>query len=80
MADPTTGMRHVDEPVDDTSSRWTLAMAAPIKAFPAATDGPGGPILAAPTVLADGTKQFELTAGRSPMEVAPGTFVDAWTC
>jgi len=33
----------------------------------------------APTVLADGTKQFELTAAVTPFEVEPGKTVQAWT-
>jgi manganese oxidase len=46
--------------------------------FPAATEGTGNEVLA-PTVLADGTKQFELTAEVTPFEVEPGKVVDAWT-
>jgi manganese oxidase len=53
-------------------------MAKAIKAFPAKTAGLGGQVLA-PTVLADGTKQFELTAAVVKWEVAPGQLVDAWT-
>jgi FtsP/CotA-like multicopper oxidase with cupredoxin domain len=45
--------------------------------FPAATDGTGNAVLA-PTVLADGTKQFELTAEVTPFEVEPGKVVQAW--
>jgi FtsP/CotA-like multicopper oxidase with cupredoxin domain len=54
------------------------AMAAVAKQFPAATAGHGGEELA-PTVLADGTKEFDLTASIVKWEVAPGKFVDAWT-
>jgi manganese oxidase len=46
--------------------------------FPAATEGVGNPILE-PTILADGTKEFELTAAVTKWEVSPGEFVDAWT-
>jgi FtsP/CotA-like multicopper oxidase with cupredoxin domain len=46
--------------------------------FPAETEGKGNQLLA-PTILADGTKQFELTAAITPWEVAPGDFVEAWT-
>lgn len=54
------------------------AMAGVIKAFPAKTDGAGAQPLA-PTVLADGTKQFELTAKTVDWEVEPGRTVEAWT-
>jgi len=54
------------------------AMERSIKAFPAKTQGLGAQDLA-PTVLADGTKQFDLTASVVKWEVEPGRFVDAWT-
>lgn len=54
------------------------AMQASIKAFPAKTRGAGAQELA-PTVLADGTKRFELTAEVVPWEVSPGKTVQAWT-
>jgi manganese oxidase len=54
------------------------AMLETISSFPAATEGTGNEVLA-PTVLADGTKQFELTAAVTPWEVEPGRVVDAWT-
>jgi FtsP/CotA-like multicopper oxidase with cupredoxin domain len=47
-------------------------------AFPAETEGKGNVVLE-PTILEDGTKQFELTAAITPWEVSPGEFVDAWT-
>jgi uncharacterized cupredoxin-like copper-binding protein len=53
-------------------------MMASFKAFPAATEGVGNQPLA-PTVLPDGTKQFELTAQIGKWEVEPGRVVDAWT-
>jgi FtsP/CotA-like multicopper oxidase with cupredoxin domain len=53
-------------------------MATATKAFPAKTAGLGAQVLA-PTVLADGTKQFELTSSVVKWEVEPGRFVDAWT-
>jgi FtsP/CotA-like multicopper oxidase with cupredoxin domain len=53
-------------------------MVASFKAFPAKTTGVGNQILQ-PTVLPDGTKQFELTAERAKWEVEPGRTVDAWT-
>jgi manganese oxidase len=53
-------------------------MARSVQAFPAKTAGLGGQLLA-PTVLADGTKQFELTAEIVKWEVSPRQLVDAWT-
>jgi FtsP/CotA-like multicopper oxidase with cupredoxin domain len=47
-----------------------------IAAFPAKTEGIGAQVLA-PTVLPDGTKQFELTASMTKWEVSPGKTVDA---
>ncbi len=46
-------------------------------AFPAKTEGLGGQDLA-PKVLADGTKEFDLTAKIVKWEVEPGKMVDAW--
>jgi FtsP/CotA-like multicopper oxidase with cupredoxin domain len=54
------------------------AMAETISQFPAETEGIGNQELE-PTVTADGTKHFELTAAITPWEVAPGQVVDAWT-
>lgn len=45
--------------------------------FPAKTTGKGGVPLE-PTILADGTKQWELTASVFQWETDPGTFVEAW--
>jgi manganese oxidase len=53
-------------------------MAASTKAFPAKTAGVGAQLLA-PTVLPDGTKQFDLTAEIVKWEVSPGKSVNAWT-
>jgi len=61
-----------------STEEMDAVMARSIKAFPAKTQGLGAQPLA-PTVLADGTKQFELTAKVVKWEVAPGKFVDAWT-
>ena len=44
-----------------TPEQMDAAMKASIAAFPAKTEGLGAQVLA-PTVLADGTKQFDLTA------------------
>ena len=61
-----------------SNAEMDAAMEKSIKAFPAKTQGVGGQELA-PTVLADGTKQFELTTSIVKWEVEPGRFVDAWT-
>jgi manganese oxidase len=54
------------------------AMKSSTTAFPAKTAGLGGQLLA-PTVLPDGTKQFDLTAQVVDWEVSPGKAVRAWT-
>ena len=51
------------------------AMEKVAKEFPATTAGHGGDLLE-PTVLADGTKQFDLTAKVVDWEVAPGKTVE----
>jgi FtsP/CotA-like multicopper oxidase with cupredoxin domain len=51
--------------------------AARTAAFPAETEGKGG-VLLEPTILADGTKQWELTASVFTWETEPGKFVEAW--
>jgi manganese oxidase len=53
-------------------------MAVRTKAFPAKTAGLGAQLLP-PTVLADGTKQFDLTASIVDWEIEPGKTVKAWT-
>jgi len=45
--------------------------------FPAETEGRGG-VLLEPTVLADGTKQWELTASVFTWETEPGKLIEAW--
>ncbi|HZN13988.1 MAG TPA: multicopper oxidase domain-containing protein [Acidimicrobiales bacterium] len=60
-----------------TAEEMDAGMATSIKAFPAKTAGLGGQTLA-PKVLADGTKQFELTSKIVKWEVEPGRSVDAW--
>jgi FtsP/CotA-like multicopper oxidase with cupredoxin domain len=54
------------------------AMKSSTTAFPAKTAGLGGQLLA-PTVLPDGTKQFDLTSEVVNWEVSPGKTVKAWT-
>ena len=45
--------------------------------FPAKTSGHGNEVLE-PTILADGTKRWELTASEFQWETEPGKFVTAW--
>ena len=61
-----------------SNAEMDAAMEKSIKAFPAKTEGLGAQDRA-PKVLADGTKQFELTASVVKWEVEPGRTVDAWT-
>ncbi|GAA1920618.1 hypothetical protein GCM10009716_31590 [Streptomyces sodiiphilus] len=60
---------HDWKPMDDM-------MAKRDKSFPAETEGKGGQIIE-PEILADGTKQFTLTAEPVKWEVEPGKVVDA---
>ncbi len=53
------------------------AMLTTMAAFPAETAGTGNQPLE-PTILADGTKHFELTASVTDWEVSPGQVVQAW--
>jgi len=53
------------------------AMTESILAFPAETEGLGNQPLE-PTILADGTKHFELTTSIVDWEVSPGKIVQAW--
>jgi FtsP/CotA-like multicopper oxidase with cupredoxin domain len=67
-------------PTSMSADDMDALMAKNTKAFLAGvkTEGKGAQLLA-PTVLPDGTKQFELTAKIVKWEVAPGKLVDAWT-
>lgn len=65
-------------PTSMTQAQMDQAMKDSISAFPAKTEGVGAQVLA-PTVLPDGTKQFELTTAVTKWEVSPGKFVDAMT-
>src|SRR6266545_2196851 len=69
---PTTAPMSADE-MDAMMAEATNAFLAGVK-----TEGLGGQLLE-PTLLADGTKQFELTSKIVKWEVSPGKFVDAWT-
>ncbi len=70
------GHGHEGEDVD--WEELDRAMVESILAFPASTEGVGNVPLE-PTILADGTKQFEITAQIVDWEVAPGDVVKAWT-
>jgi len=65
-------------PTTMTWQEMDRMMADVASQFPAKTEGHGGDLLA-PTVLADGTKEFDLEAKIVKWEVAPGKLVDAWT-
>ncbi len=53
-------------------------MQASFAAFPAKTEGTGNQVLT-PTIAADGTKVFSLTAAITDWEVSPGKVVKAWS-
>jgi FtsP/CotA-like multicopper oxidase with cupredoxin domain len=72
------GVDHGRQMTEADYQRMDDAMEKTMAAFPAETEGTGNRPLR-PKVLADGTKQFELTAKVTKWEVAPGKTVDAWT-
>ena len=61
-----------------TPEQMDQAMKDSIAAFPAATEGLGAQVLA-PTVLADGTKEFAITTSMTQWQVAPDRTVEAMT-
>jgi uncharacterized cupredoxin-like copper-binding protein len=61
-----------------TPEQMDQAMKDSITAFPAKTEGLGAQVLA-PTILADGTKQFDLKTQLTKWQVAPDKTVDAMT-
>lgn len=61
-----------------TPAEMDQVMIESMLAFPAETEGKGNQLLE-PTILADGTKQFDLVSAVTPWEVEPGKFVEAWT-
>ena len=74
-----TGAEHESHGGEDADwAELDRMMTESVLAFPAETEGVGNQPLE-PTVLADGTKEFHLTAAITPWEVDPGKFVDAWT-
>jgi len=62
----------------DTLKAMSDAMLASFKPFPAETAGKGNVPLE-PTIEADGTKAFNLTAAITDWETEPGKVVKAWT-
>lgn len=68
----------VGQPEEPDWEALDAAMTESILRFPAETEGLGNlPI--APTILDDGTKEFNLTTSIAKWEVEPGRIVDAWT-
>ena len=65
-------------PTTMTWQQMDKVMADVAAQFPAKTAGHGGDRME-PTVLADGTKEFDLEAKIVKWEVSPGKIVDAWT-
>jgi FtsP/CotA-like multicopper oxidase with cupredoxin domain len=68
-------------PAEGDEADWAAidhAMHASMLEFPAETEGVGNAVLE-PTILPDGTKEFELTGAITPWEVEPGKIVDAWS-
>jgi FtsP/CotA-like multicopper oxidase with cupredoxin domain len=65
-------------PTSMSAAQMDQAMTDSISAFPAKTDGLGAQVLP-PTILPDGTKQFELTAALTKWQVSPDKTVDAMT-
>jgi uncharacterized cupredoxin-like copper-binding protein len=72
------GTASATTPTTMSAAEMDKLMTDRTKAFPAKTAGLGGQDLA-PTILADGTKEFDLTAKVVKWEVEAGKFVEAWT-
>jgi len=77
-ATDTTAAGHGAEGDEPDWDALDMAMMETMLAFPAETVGKGNLPLE-PTILPDGTKQFELTAEIVQWEVEPGKLVEAWT-
>ncbi len=77
IGDDTSGMASAT-PTTMSWQEMDKAMGDVAAQFPAKTAGHGGDRLE-PTVLADGTKEFDLEAKIVKWEVSPGKLVDAWT-
>lgn len=71
------GSEHAGHETTDYAA-MDAAMMESILEFPAVTEGRGNQLLE-PTILADGTKQYEVTVAITPWEVEPGKIVEAWT-
>ncbi len=81
VAEDQAGDIHISDTRHDAETDWEAldkAMMESISRFPSVTEGAGNQVLE-PTVLADGTKEFNLTAAITSWEVETGKFVDAWT-
>jgi FtsP/CotA-like multicopper oxidase with cupredoxin domain len=79
VTDATTAATHDGhDPHEMDYAAMDAAMDESVKTFPASTTGKGNQLLP-PTVLADGTKQFALTAEITDWEVEPGRVVKAWS-
>lgn len=72
------GGEHAEHGVAADYAALDTAMVQSILEFPSATVGVGNQRLE-PTILADGTMQFEIEVAITPWEVAPGKLVEAWT-
>ena len=66
------------EPTAADYAAMDMAMNESILAFPAETEGTGNQLME-PVILADGTKQYDVTIAITPWEVEAGRFVEAWT-
>lgn len=60
-----------------TAEEMDASATARAAAFPEATEGEGGQVLE-PTILPDGTKEFDMTVDVVQWEVEAGKFVEAW--
>jgi manganese oxidase len=68
---------HAGHAVTDYAA-MDMAMTESILAFPSPTEGTGNQLME-PVILADGTKQFDVTIAITSWEVEAGKFVEAWT-
>jgi FtsP/CotA-like multicopper oxidase with cupredoxin domain/plastocyanin len=71
------GQASPSAPASMTAEQMRDHDAAVTAQFPAKTSGHGNEVLE-PTILADGTKRWELTASEFQWETEPGKFVTAW--
>jgi FtsP/CotA-like multicopper oxidase with cupredoxin domain/plastocyanin len=73
-----TASEHAGQGATTDYAAMDMAMMESILEFPAVTEGKGNQPLE-PTILADGTKQYEITVAITPWEVEAGKIVEAWT-